>query len=98
MARLLVESGAKHGAGSNFALDLVQAAGRGDLKTVQRLVENGIPVNSSDYDLRTPLHVAIGGRHVDVVKFLLDHGADLTTEDKYVINNHYYYDYYDLMG
>jgi hypothetical protein len=53
------------------------------MKTVQKLVENGIPVQSSDYDLRTPLHVAIAGRHYDVVKYLLDHGADLNVEDRF---------------
>lgn len=84
VARVLVEAGAKHGSGTNFALDLVHAAGKGDLKTVQKLVDNGIPVTSSDYDLRTPLHVAIAGRHVDVIRYLLDRGADLNVEDRHV--------------
>jgi len=83
VARVLVEAGAKHGKGSNFALDLVHAAGSGDLKTVQRLIDHGIPISSSDYDLRTPLHVAIAGRHLEVVKFLLDRGADLNAEDRF---------------
>eukprot|EP00026_Physarum_polycephalum_P002866 Phypoly_transcript_02875.p1 GENE.Phypoly_transcript_02875~~Phypoly_transcript_02875.p1 ORF type:complete len:834 (-),score=168.92 Phypoly_transcript_02875:78-2579(-) len=83
VAKLLVESGAKHGVGSNFGLDLVHAAGHGDLKNVIKLVENGIPINSCDYDLRTPLHLAIAGRHEQVVKYLLEHGADITAEDRY---------------
>lgn len=61
----------------------MNAAGNGDLKGVQRLVENGIPVQSVDYDLRTPLHVAIAGRHYDVTKYLLEHGADLHAEDRF---------------
>ncbi len=68
VAKLLSENGAKHGQGSNFGVDLVTAAAIGDLKTVTKLVENGIPVQSVDYDNRTPLHVAIAGRHVDVVR------------------------------
>lgn len=63
---MLLEAGAKHGKGSNFAVDLVHAAGVGDLATVQRLVETGIDVNSSDFDLRTPLHVAIAQRQEEV--------------------------------
>lgn len=83
ISKLLLEHGAKHGQGTNFALDLVSAAGNGDLKTVERLIENGISVQSADYDLRTPLHVAIAGRHEAVVRFLLDQGADLNVEDRF---------------
>jgi ammonium transporter Rh len=53
------------------------------LKGVQRLVENGISVQSVDYDLRTPLHVAIAGRHQEVVRYLLEHGAELHAEDRF---------------
>jgi len=83
IAKYLKESGALHGENSNFGLDLIHAASRGDVETVKRLVESGISVQSCDYDKRTPLHVAIDERHEDVVKYLLEKGADVHAKDKF---------------
>lgn len=41
-------------------------------------------MNSTDYDLRTPLHVAIAGRHEAMVEFLLEQNEiDLHCEDRF---------------
>eukprot|EP01117_Protostelium_nocturnum_P013044 TRINITY_DN4839_c0_g1_i1.p1 TRINITY_DN4839_c0_g1~~TRINITY_DN4839_c0_g1_i1.p1 ORF type:complete len:795 (-),score=289.99 TRINITY_DN4839_c0_g1_i1:45-2387(-) len=79
----LLKKGATLGAGTNYALELVHAAGTGDLGKVKKLIATGIPVDSTDYDLRTPLHVAIAGRHPEVVDFLLSQKADLHVEDRF---------------
>ena len=51
--------------------DLIQACSKGDLALVQRFVEtNGIAVSSSDYDARTPLHLAAGEGRLGVVMVL----------------------------
>jgi hypothetical protein len=59
--------------------DLVDHAasyGRWDL--VLGLVERGAPINTTG---RTPLHLAAGAGELEVVKTLLDHGADPTVTD-----------------
>ena len=50
--------------------------GRWDL--VIGLVQRGAPVSTTG---RTPLHLAAGAGELDVVKVLLDHGADPTAKD-----------------
>jgi hypothetical protein len=57
-------------------VDRVAAYGRWDL--VVGLLERGAPVSTSG---RTALHLAAGAGELDVVKTLLDHGADPTATD-----------------
>jgi len=38
-------------------------------------------VNAQDADLRTPLHLASAEGHIDIVKFLVDHGACLQNDN-----------------
>jgi hypothetical protein len=59
--------------------DLVdRAAAYGRWELVVGLVERGAPVTTTG---RTPLHVAAGAGELDVVRALLDHGADTTATD-----------------
>lgn len=50
---------------------LIEAAARGDVDEVRRLVAKGADVNAEDYDGRTPLHLAAACGQVQVVKYLL---------------------------
>jgi glutaminase len=50
---------------------------------VKRLVESGISINSCDYDNRTPLHVAVAERRLEVVKYILSKGGDLEAVDRF---------------
>ena len=57
-------------------VDHAAAYGRWDL--VVGLVERGAPIATTG---RTPLHLAAGAGELDVVKTLLEHGADPTVTD-----------------
>lgn len=70
---------------TDLELQLLDAAKAGDLDTVQRIVlGNTHIVNCRDLDGRhsTPLHFAAGYNRVQVVEFLLEHGAEVHASDK----------------
>lgn len=48
-----------------------------DLNTIRRLLKKGFPINGVLYDDKSPLMVAAGGQRPHVVRFLLEHGADV---------------------
>ncbi|OQR94034.1 ras-specific guanine nucleotide-releasing factor [Thraustotheca clavata] len=54
---------------------LMQACQRGTVGSVQMLLANGAEVNYMSDDETTPLHVAVSCMHVNVVSYLLQHGA-----------------------
>jgi ankyrin repeat protein len=60
---------------------LIDAAGSGDLDTVQRLLETGLDVNVKLKDGFTALMAAITSGHTEVVKALLTSGADSNLRD-----------------
>jgi len=59
------------------------AASSGDLETVHRLHIQGLDLNCSDYDRRTALHLAVAGSHLDVIKYLVENGANVNPEDRW---------------
>ena len=68
--------------GLTFADEIHDLAQKGDLEPVKALVEqNPELVNARDKDSRTPLHWACRGVHLEMVKFLVDKGADVNAED-----------------
>ena len=75
--------------GSLFAIaslslsdDIHEFARKGELEGVKGLIEqNPKLVNAKDKNGRTPLHWACRGVHLDVVKFLVEKGADVNAED-----------------
>ncbi len=66
---------------------LIKASLDGDLNEVKKLVAQGNPVNVQDchtgfdYVCCTPITCAANKNHVDVVKYLHEHGADVNTVD-----------------
>jgi len=63
------------------AEEIVEAAKKGDLKTVQEiLAQNPSKLNSLDEEKYTPLHWACMRAHWDIAKYLIDQGADLNLQ------------------
>lgn len=56
--------------------NLFTASFRGDLDSVQTILEKGVSINSQDELNRTALFFAAQQGHTDLVKLLLDRGAD----------------------
>ncbi len=65
------------------ALDIHDAAKAGDLAKVKAIIERepGL-IGAKDETGRTPLHWACRGVHVDVVKYLVERGADVNAQDR----------------
>ncbi len=62
--------------------EIHELAQKGDLEGVKAVIEqNPDLVNAKDNDGRTPLHWACRGVHLDVVKLLVENGADVDAED-----------------
>ncbi|XP_075592132.1 L-asparaginase 1 isoform X2 [Dermatophagoides farinae] len=55
---------------------------RGDVESLIQLKKNGIDLCACDYDMRTPLHIAVSHGHKDVVKYLLFEGVNVHAKDK----------------
>ena len=62
---------------------LIKAAEKGDLSTVQELVQNKVNIDCQDSEGFTPLHKAAAYNHLEVVKYLLRQGANPNSFNKY---------------
>ena len=58
------------------------AAREGNLQEVQRLINEGVDVNSKAEDNQTPLHYASWHGHFEVAKLLLANGANINARTK----------------
>src|SRR6478736_1295606 len=68
-------------AGTPESGELVDAAARGDVERVRRLLADGVPVDARDSSGRTAVTAAALGDHVDVARVLIDAGADVDIQD-----------------
>jgi ammonium transporter Rh len=82
ITELLIRAGASKPAEA-FELELIRACSKGDLESVRRLLNNKVDPNCCDYDRRTPLHLAVDIKNVDIVKLLLKSGADKHCVDRF---------------
>jgi ankyrin repeat protein len=70
--------------GPSTANALISAAATGDLEALEKLLAlPSVDVNKGDYDKRTAIHLAAGEGHVDVIKLLIQHNADVNVEDRF---------------
>ncbi|URD85252.1 serine threonine protein kinase [Musa troglodytarum] len=62
---------------------LMYLASEGDLEGIEEVLASGVDVNFRDIDGRTALHVAACQGFADVVRLLLDRGAQVGPEDRW---------------
>lgn len=68
--------------GPAFAGEIHELARTGDLEGVKALIgQDPALVDAKDKDGRTPLHWACRGVHLEIVRFLVDRGADCNAAD-----------------
>lgn len=65
------------------AYHLCAAAARGDVNELRRLVACNTPLDLSDYDGRTALHLAASENHLAALDYLLLHGAPIAPIDRW---------------
>ena len=58
---------------------LHEAAKKGDMDQIDRLIEKGAAVDVMDENSNTPLYIAVGKGHKDVVELLIRHGGETRT-------------------
>ena len=59
------------------------AAARGDLDSIQHMVARGYDTHCSDYDGRTPVHLAAAEGHLNIVQYLINKGCNLNAKDRW---------------
>lgn len=64
-------------------IELLFHAASGDMRNVRRMIANGTNPNTKDYDNRTALHLAVSEGKDDIVKYLVLHGANVNTVDRF---------------
>ena len=69
------------GASMEKDMELIEAAQRGDIKTVQQLLAQGASVHAQDGSGRTALIAAAYQNHLNVAELLIKAGADVNIQD-----------------
>lgn len=82
---LLAALASAAGAGSRED-ELLQAVRTGDAAAVKALLDQGVPVDTKFRYDRTPLSFAADRGHVEIVRLLLDRGADADAQDSFYHN------------
>jgi len=74
---------ASHGSMNSLEGQLIAAAADNNIGDCHHLLNNGVNPNCSDYDRRTPLHLAVSEGHTEIAKLLLEFKANPHAEDRW---------------
>ena len=84
MAELIRSSGANNATDHKLGESLCTFAANGDLESIKQYHACQVSMNMSDYDFRTPLHIACSYGHFDIVKYLLEQNdVDVNATDRW---------------
>lgn len=61
----------------------INSAAKGDLETLLKIKDHGFDFNQGDYDMRTPLHLAVNEGMIEIVKFLLEQNVNKNVKDRW---------------
>ncbi|MEJ7847412.1 MAG: ankyrin repeat domain-containing protein [Pyrinomonadaceae bacterium] len=67
---------------TSYEIPLFKAISQEDNETVKQLIISGFDVNKKDNDHRTALHVAVEHGNMEIVRFLLENGANVNIKTK----------------
>ena len=81
-----------HATTSNNLNGVYVAVHRGKVELIQYLHELGIDIDKYDWLGKTPLFLACEFGHTDIIKYLIEHGADVNFEKKE--NSYSFLDFY----
>lgn len=83
VVQYLQRNGGKFGS-SSLLINLFSACVEGDVEEVRSLLEYGkIDLSLSDYDRRTPLHIAASEGQSEIVELLCEKGANVNAMDRW---------------
>ncbi|PSS21449.1 Potassium channel SKOR like, partial [Actinidia chinensis var. chinensis] len=68
---------------SELALRVNSSSYHGDLHQLKSLIRAGADPNKTDYDGRSPLHLAASRGYEDITRFLIQAGVDVNISDKF---------------
>uniref|UniRef100_A0A1J3GDJ5 Potassium channel n=1 Tax=Noccaea caerulescens TaxID=107243 RepID=A0A1J3GDJ5_NOCCA len=68
---------------AELALRVNSAAFQGDIYHLKSLIRAGADPNKTDYDGRSPLHLAASRGYDDITLFLIQEGVDINLKDKF---------------
>ena len=84
VAQRLLAAGAKLTLdAANTAAQLCECAEKGKLDRLDLMLQCNCDPNATDYDLRTPLHVAACSGHMHIVKHLVARGVHVDAKDRW---------------
>ena len=66
----------------SFEFPCWQLAAKGNTMQIARLIKAGVDINTSDYDARSPLHLAASTGQTEVVTLLLANSANVDALDR----------------
>ena len=73
---------------TDIVFNLINAASKGDMAEISRLIAFGADLDCSDYDGRTPLHLAAAEGREEVVAYLLARGVNPQPKDRWGATPH----------